>query len=80
MDPEFAYSQDSEGKYQFKLVFHQPDGYTPILEWKQSSWLTDPYITGFEEMDIPPQTAAEVAEQYVFNPFSAAVTTLSQIT
>ena len=42
-----------DGKYQFKMIYRYSDGTRNELIWKQSSWLTDSTITGYEPISIP---------------------------
>eukprot|EP01083_Nonionella_stella_P204809 746343_1 len=45
--------RDSDGKYKFKLIFVNKYGEMDQLIWKQSSWLTETIITGFEPISVP---------------------------
>eukprot|EP00484_Ammonia_sp_Unknown_P030836 CAMPEP_0197051846 /NCGR_PEP_ID=MMETSP1384-20130603/26406_1 /TAXON_ID=29189 /ORGANISM="Ammonia sp." /LENGTH=547 /DNA_ID=CAMNT_0042484457 /DNA_START=24 /DNA_END=1667 /DNA_ORIENTATION=- len=39
--------RDASGYYQFKLMFYHRNNITDTLIWKQTSWITEPTITGF---------------------------------
>ena len=45
-----------DGKYLFKLIYHYDSYPDDILIWKQSSWLTEPNITGADLYRIPNQS------------------------
>eukprot|EP01084_Bolivina_argentea_P126701 224279_1 len=49
----------NDGKFQFKLIYSNNDDNFHELIWKQSSWLTDTTITGYEAIDIPSQTGSD---------------------
>eukprot|EP01084_Bolivina_argentea_P087088 157346_1 len=49
--------QGNDGKYTFKLIYKYPDDTQDIINWKQSSWITQSVITGADLFDIPTQTS-----------------------
>jgi hypothetical protein len=45
---------DTDGKYRFQLIFKRLDnGEDQVLEWRQTSWIEEPSITGFEVISVP---------------------------
>eukprot|EP01084_Bolivina_argentea_P256793 432494_1 len=47
---------NSEHEYQFKLVYTYENKSDDVLQWKQTSWLTDTLITGADLFSVPDQT------------------------
>ena len=48
--------KDIDGKFQFRLEYDNNDNTETILEWKQSNWLLDNYVTDSEFIDVPTQS------------------------
>eukprot|EP01084_Bolivina_argentea_P193139 331401_1 len=48
--------QDEYGKYQFKLIYQNADTTNYVIEFKQSSWIEESQIDGYEPINIPNQT------------------------
>eukprot|EP01084_Bolivina_argentea_P089460 161424_1 len=49
--------KDINGKYNFKLVYINYDGSVDEMIWRQTSWITDGIIVGYEPILMPDQTA-----------------------
>ena len=45
-DLDLAEYLQNEGYYEFILIYKYSDGQEDVLEWTQTSWLTDGYVTG----------------------------------
>eukprot|EP00930_Biecheleria_cincta_P038307 TRINITY_DN26329_c0_g1_i1.p1 TRINITY_DN26329_c0_g1~~TRINITY_DN26329_c0_g1_i1.p1 ORF type:complete len:974 (+),score=148.58 TRINITY_DN26329_c0_g1_i1:55-2922(+) len=58
LDPCDSRLRSTSGKYRFKLLYNRlRDASRTVLEWQQSSWITEPMIKGFEALhpaDIGP--------------------------
>jgi len=56
--------QDSDGNYEFLLINGNTDGTRDVIHWKQSSWLTDANIIGYETINVPSQPNPWVPGQF----------------
>lgn len=59
----------SDGKYKFQMIYRYADGSVDTLIWKQTSWITDPTITGMEKISVPTETVC-VSNYCVFGGLS----------
>ena len=65
-DKQSLYKLDGN-KFQFKLEYDNSDGsIQSILEWKQSNWLTDSYVTGAVFVNVPSQSPYTTADCHWF--------------